>query len=137
MRPCLTGEFEGGNCKKGGAAAAWPCTPLCGRDGQRPLGTEISQRHRSTQRGTEEINTCSFNLAKMARSLHHIGGAGHMPYLYLHLREGEDLVEDLQGANYCDLAAAELAALTGLWDIAGESIKSGQPIKSSAIVIVD
>ncbi len=60
-----------------------------------------------------------------------------MPYLYLHLREGEDLVEDLQGANYCDLAAAELAALTGLWDIAGESIKSGQPIKSSAIVIVD
>lgn len=60
-----------------------------------------------------------------------------MPYLYLHLREGDDLIEDPDGSDYPDLATAELAALSGLRDIVGESLKWGQPVKTRAIVIAD
>jgi len=60
-----------------------------------------------------------------------------MPYLYLHLREGDDLIEDPDGSDFPDLAAAELAALAGLRDIVGESLKWGQPVKTRAIVIAD
>jgi hypothetical protein len=60
-----------------------------------------------------------------------------MPYLYLHLREGDDLIQDTEGSNYSDLAAAELAALSGLREIVGESLKWGQPVKPLAIVVSD
>lgn len=60
-----------------------------------------------------------------------------MPHMYLHLREGGQLLPDPDGADYPDLATAELAALAGLRDIAAESLKWGTPVESRAIVIAN
>jgi hypothetical protein len=60
-----------------------------------------------------------------------------MPLFYLHLCNGQGLVEDEEGADYPTIAAARSAAIKGLRDALAGDIQSGQINIAAFIEIED
>jgi hypothetical protein len=60
-----------------------------------------------------------------------------MPMYFLHLRERDHLVRDLQGANFKDLQAARDEAERAIRDIVSEHIAAGEELLLRTIEICD
>jgi len=61
-----------------------------------------------------------------------------MPRYYRHIRQGDLLIEDPEGIDLPDLAAARAEALEGIRDILAEAIRQGRDDwLEQAIVIAD
>lgn len=60
-----------------------------------------------------------------------------MPKYFLHLRERENLLRDLEGAEFEDLNAARDEARQAIRDIVAEHIAAGQELRLRTIEICD
>lgn len=60
-----------------------------------------------------------------------------MPRYYLHLHDGERLIEDLDGDMFPDLDSARLEALASARDLLAELVKAGKAIDGRRFDIVD
>jgi hypothetical protein len=60
-----------------------------------------------------------------------------MPVYFLHLRERDDLVQDLEGAEYGDINAARDDARQAVRDIVAEHIANGQELMLQSVEICD
>jgi hypothetical protein len=60
-----------------------------------------------------------------------------MPLFYLHVCNGNGFVEDEEGTEFPDLAAARLAAIDGLRDILAAEVRAGVLRRASFIEIED
>jgi hypothetical protein len=52
--------------------------------------------------------------------------ARSMPMYFFHIREGEEVILDLEGAELPDIAAAQKAALEGASSLIAEAVKRGE-----------
>ncbi|WP_051679961.1 DUF6894 family protein [Pseudorhizobium marinum] len=60
-----------------------------------------------------------------------------MPKYFLHLRERDDLIRDLEGANFVDLNAARDESRQAIRDIVAEHIAAGEELTLQTIEICD
>lgn len=60
-----------------------------------------------------------------------------MPKYFLHLRERDELVRDVEGAKFDDLNAARDEARNAIRDIVAEHIASGQELRLQTVEICD
>ncbi len=60
-----------------------------------------------------------------------------MPRFYLNIRDGEDLIEDPEGSDLPDLAAARAEALSAARELLAERLKAGGVVNGQAMEIVD
>lgn len=61
-----------------------------------------------------------------------------MPRYYLHIRQGDQLIEDPEGVERPDLDAARAEAVNGIRDLIGAAIRQGQDDwLNDGIVIAD
>jgi hypothetical protein len=56
---------------------------------------------------------------------------------FLHLRDGEHLIRDLEGRDLPDLAAARTEAIQGARDILAEMLRAGEVLDGQSIAIAD
>ncbi|SHH62463.1 DUF6894 family protein [Bradyrhizobium erythrophlei] len=56
---------------------------------------------------------------------------------YFHIRLREQLITDLEGSDFCDLAAARLEALAAARHILADAIRSGNENIPDAFVLAD
>ena len=61
-------------------------------------------------------------------------GWSPMPHFYFHLRQGEEIIEDEEGQDLPDVAAAQDEALKSLREMAAQSILSGDDFPDSFLV---
>jgi hypothetical protein len=57
-----------------------------------------------------------------------------MPHFYFHLRQGEEIIEDGEGQDLPDVAAAQNEALKSLREMAAQRILSGDDFPDSFLV---
>jgi hypothetical protein len=60
-----------------------------------------------------------------------------MTRFYLHIREGDALLEDLEGQDFVSLAAAKNEAVAAAREIMSERIRRGEPPNRSSFEIRD
>lgn len=60
-----------------------------------------------------------------------------MPLFYLHIRDGDKLVEDPDGSDLPDLEAAHSEALKGARGILAEMLRKGEVLDGQTIEITD
>jgi hypothetical protein len=60
-----------------------------------------------------------------------------MPRFYLHLRDGDDLIEDPDGSDLPDVEAAKEEARVSARHILAERVRSGKAIGNQCFEIVD
>ena len=60
-----------------------------------------------------------------------------MPKYFLHIKDGQALIEDPDGADYPNPAAAHAEAVQGARDILAQQLKNGIPLDGHAIEIRD
>jgi hypothetical protein len=60
-----------------------------------------------------------------------------MPRFHFHVRDGESLLEDLQGAEFPDLDAARADTVVAAREVLAERIKAGQPLDGLQYEIFD
>ena len=59
-----------------------------------------------------------------------------MPKVFMNLYEDDEMTEDLEGAEYADLAEAKRDAETSLHEMIAEDVKNERPLVSRSIEIV-
>jgi hypothetical protein len=61
-----------------------------------------------------------------------------MPRYFLHVKDGSDLLQDLDGQEFDDLTAAKQEAIGAVRDLMAECLRCGRPLGlSRAMVIAD
>ncbi len=60
-----------------------------------------------------------------------------MPRYFLHVREAGDLVEDPDGVDFPDVAAARMEAVAAAREIMAEHIRKGLDVSSWSFEVVD
>jgi hypothetical protein len=60
-----------------------------------------------------------------------------MPEYYLHLRDGDEIIEDLEGMDYPDDVAASREAEASARDTLSELIRQGETVNGQRIEICD
>ena len=60
-----------------------------------------------------------------------------MPRFYLHIRDGNSLIEDPDGSDLPDLAAAQDEAIISAREILAERLKHGEILNGQCFEIVD
>jgi hypothetical protein len=60
-----------------------------------------------------------------------------MPRYFFHIRQGEDLIPDYEGAEFEDLEAARVEAAHSCRDLAAQEIRDGGPVTFCKIEIWD
>jgi len=60
-----------------------------------------------------------------------------MPRFFFHLREGDELVEDLEGQELSDVDTSHSEAVSGAREIVSERIKAGKAIDKHEIQLCD
>ena len=60
-----------------------------------------------------------------------------MPHFYLHIRDGDVLIEDPDGSDLPDLDAARAEALAGARDILASRLRAGEVVDGQRIEITD
>lgn len=60
-----------------------------------------------------------------------------MPRYFFHIREGSELIEDLEGVDLPDIASVEEEAIQAAREILADRIKSGKVIDGQAFHVVD
>jgi hypothetical protein len=63
-------------------------------------------------------------------------GSWTMPYYFLHLRDDSQLIEDLEGQMFDDLAAAEREAIEGAREIMADSLRCGRALGIHREIVV-
>ena len=58
-----------------------------------------------------------------------------MPRFFLHLKSGEELIEDFDGSELAGLEAARLQAIDGIRELLGAAIKAGNSFEVEGVVI--
>ena len=59
-----------------------------------------------------------------------------MPHYFLHLKRCSQLIEDLEGQMFDDLAAAEREETEGAREVTADSLRSGQPLGVHREIVV-
>ena len=59
-----------------------------------------------------------------------------MPHYFLHIQDGADLIEDPDGAEYVDVAAAEQEAIEGAREVMADCLRSGKPMGESREILI-
>lgn len=60
-----------------------------------------------------------------------------MPHFFMHLRQGSDVIQDLEGEDFPSLSAARVSAIASAREIMSDRVGKGQEPNDSAIVIAD
>lgn len=60
-----------------------------------------------------------------------------MPHYFLHIRDGDSFVEDLEGTGFDDLDAARLEAVAAAREILAEKIVAGEEVDGQWFEICD
>lgn len=60
-----------------------------------------------------------------------------MPHYYLHIRDGDEQIEDPEGSDLPNLDAARAEALAGARTILAEKVKAGELINGQRFEITD
>ena len=60
-----------------------------------------------------------------------------MPQFFFHQRIGDDLIEDTEGFEYADVAAARASAVISARSLWAAAIRDGDDLSGEAIEIVD
>ena len=61
-----------------------------------------------------------------------------MPWFFLHLRMGDELMEDLEGEEFISLEAARVEAIAAAREIMSKQIRRGElPERNSCFEIID
>ena len=59
-----------------------------------------------------------------------------MPHYFIHIQDGAELIEDPDGAQYQDVAAAEREANEGARHLMAECLRWGQPLHASREMVI-
>lgn len=59
-----------------------------------------------------------------------------MPHYFIHIQDGLELLQDQDGAQYHDVAAAELEAKEGARHLMAECLRWGKPLQSSREMVI-
>ena len=59
-----------------------------------------------------------------------------MPHCFLHVRNGPDLLQDPDGQELADLAAAKEEAVAVARDLMAECLRSGQPLGLGRMMVI-
>lgn len=60
-----------------------------------------------------------------------------MPRFYFHMRSGEDFIEDPEGSELPDLAAARAEAIAAARELMADRIRNGHPADGQEFLIFD
>ena len=60
-----------------------------------------------------------------------------MPLFFLHIRQGDDLVKDLEGQEFPDLESARQDATAGAREILAERVRAGEGVDGDRIDVCD
>jgi hypothetical protein len=60
-----------------------------------------------------------------------------MTRYYFHLKDGADLIQDLEGSDLASAEDARTQALKSARELWADAIKSGRPLGADAVVIAD
>ena len=60
-----------------------------------------------------------------------------VPRFFLHIRDGDELLEDPDGSDHPDLETARAEAIAGARDLLAAQLKAGKPLDGQQIEICD